>query len=137
MLPVIMTVTRSFKPSRYVPVPNYINTRPDGRLYLANISLFGVPSNYSTSTFSTPPVLSNVECALWVCVQTYKTIVESSIQHQSVVSTHDQFEQDTGDELGFSMTLPAPDRNASSQGRTTFAIGAWEPGLLYNTLTVS
>ena len=59
-----------------------------GRIYIANANLFGFPYNYSGSTH---PPLSNVECALWFCIQTYNTTITSTQQHQAVVSTYDQF----------------------------------------------
>ena len=79
------------------------NSSLPGRLYIANGNLFGVPYNYAGSA---NPQLSNVECALWVCVETYRTTTNSTKQHQAVVSTYDQFFADSSYETNYHAIVP-------------------------------
>lgn len=62
------------------------NMSLDNRLYIMNVDLFGA----SYWSFANPhPPLANTECALWMCIQTYKTTINSTIQHQEILSTYD------------------------------------------------
>lgn len=73
---------------------SYFKRGSEKRLYLANFDLFGAPAGVERAVYwpEEPwPNASTVasECALWMCVNTYETIVESGQQVQNIISSLD------------------------------------------------
>lgn len=65
------------------------NSSLNDRLYVMNVDLFGAPY---WSFAESNPQLSNTECALWMCIQSYKINVTSTIQHQELMHQYDDID---------------------------------------------
>lgn len=80
--------------ARFAAIPgnghafNYSST---DRIYLLDVELFGTSFGTIHGTDSNLTLL-NTECALWMCVQTYHTEIESTIHHERVVSEEDELD---------------------------------------------
>lgn len=65
------------------------NASRQDRLYIMNIDLIGAP--YWSFADRNPPISSR-ECALWLCINAYKTTVDTSVQTTSIVASHDRLD---------------------------------------------
>lgn len=59
-----------------------------------NVDVFGPP--YGLDLYETVPTPSNVECALWACIQVYNTTVKSTVQHQTIAAVYDTIHYQEG-----------------------------------------
>ncbi|KAM0720532.1 hypothetical protein Q7P37_004668 [Cladosporium fusiforme] len=113
------------KVARFKAVPgqgHVYNSSSGDRLYLMNVELFGTPFG-TVNGVDSELELVNVECALWMCVQTYHTEMKSTVQFETVTSTHDTIDRDDTSEAYYPSNDPflhfLPVANQTGQHRGT------------------
>ena len=76
----------------FVSIPGnggYYNNSQPGHAYIANFDLFGASYNFYVDALKLSEFLS-IECALWMCVQTYKAESYGGEHYETVIATESE-----------------------------------------------
>jgi hypothetical protein len=84
-----------------------------GTLYLANWDMMYFPYGI-TSKQSLNSTLNAVECAIWMCVNTYSTTVQSGVHQQQLISSYSRTNLSNVENQTYIFSLPSDDSSSNT-----------------------